>query len=80
MDTTSIVTSHRAPARGKAGLRDAGARLPPKHGTDDGSVANHPIQLDFAAHPYQASALVTLDLAPEVERPKAALGTLPTTT
>jgi hypothetical protein len=43
-------------------------------------IIDQPNPLDSVAQSYQGGAVVTLDLAPEVERPKAARRNCPTTT
>jgi len=79
MDTTSIVTSRPALADGETGLKGP-AHLRARHGVDLQAVINQPNPLDSAAQSYQGGAVVTLDFAPEVERPKATGSTCPTTT
>jgi hypothetical protein len=54
--------------------------LPAGHGADLRAVITQPNPLDSAAQSYQGGAVVTLDFAPEVERPKATGSTCPTTT
>jgi len=54
--------------------------LPSRHRIDPRSRINQPNPLDSAAQSYQGGAVVTLDFTPEVERPKAAGSTCPTTT
>ena len=43
-------------------------------------ISSHPNPLDTAAQSYQGGAVAPLDFTAEVERPKAAHGTCPTTT
>ena len=87
MDTMSIVTAHPA-------LADGAARLPGSRHLPHGSPAeagamsalsraasaNQPNSLDTAALSYEGGAVAALDFTPEVERPKAARITCPTTT
>jgi hypothetical protein len=54
--------------------------LPPRRGIGLHAVINQPNPLDTVAQSYQGGAVVTLDFAPEVERPKATGSTCPTTT
>lgn len=42
--------------------------------------AHQPVSLDTAALSYEGGAVAALDFTPEVERPKAASNTCPTTT
>lgn len=79
MDTTSVVTSRPALADGEARY-PGGRRVPPRHGTDLRAVIFQPNPLDSFAQSYQGGAVVTLDFTLEVERPKAAGSTCPTTT
>ena len=43
-------------------------------------ITNQPNPLDSAAQSYEGGAVAALDFTPEVERPKAARSTCPTTT
>jgi hypothetical protein len=54
--------------------------LPPRRGIGLRAVINQPNPLDTVAQSYQGGAVVTLDFAAEVERPKATGSTCPTTT
>jgi hypothetical protein len=78
-----------------SGIADGAARLPgsrhlPRFVSTGGGamsvapsqaeIANHPNPLDTAAQSYQGGAVAPLDFTPEVERPKAAHSTCPTTT
>lgn len=86
MDTMSIVTAHPA-------LAGDAARSPESRhllysspaGVGAMSVAlshitNQPNPLDSAMQCYEGGAVAALDFTPEVERPKAARSTCPTTT
>ena len=87
MDTMSIAPAHPA-------LTDGASRLPGSrhlpHGSPAGAgamsarpraaSANQPNSLDTAALSYEGGAVAVLDFTPEVERPKAARSTCPTTT
>lgn len=57
-----------------------GRRVLARHGIDLRAVIFQPNPLDSFAQSYQGGAVVTLDFALEVERPKAAGSTCPTTT
>lgn len=88
MDTMSIVTAH--PTLAGDAARSPGSRhllYSSPAGVGAMSVArsraditNQPNSLDSARQPYEGGAFVTLDFTPEVERPKAAPSTCPTTT
>lgn len=43
-------------------------------------ITNQPNPLDSATQSYEGGAVAVLDFTPEVERPKAARSTCPTTT
>lgn len=88
MDTMSIVTAH--PALAGEAARSPGSRHSP-HGSPAGvgamsvarsraDITNQLNSLYPARQPYEGGAFVTLDFTPEVERPKAARSTCPTTT
>ena len=88
MDTMSIVTAHPALA-GDAARLPGSRHLP--HGSPAGAgamsvalsradIANQPNSLDSATLSYEGGAVAALDFTPEVERPKAARSTCPTTT
>ena len=88
MDTMSIVTAHPALADGAARL--PGSRHLPHYspaGAGATSIAlsraditNQPNPLDSTTQSYEGGAVAALDFTPEVERPKAARSTCPTTT
>jgi hypothetical protein len=88
MDTMSIVTAHPALAgrRGPiAGSRHLPHRCPASAGAmrvalSRAEITNQPNPLDSAAQSYEGGAVAALDFTPEVERPKAARSTCPTTT
>jgi hypothetical protein len=88
MDTVSIVIAHPALAgrRGPiAGSRHLPHRSPAAAGAmrvalSRAEITSQPNPLDSAAQSYEGGAVAALDFTPEVERPKAARSTCPTTT
>lgn len=88
MDTMSIVTAHPALADGAArspGSRHVPHRSPARAGAmsvalSRADITNQPNPLDSARQSYEGGAVAALDFTPEVERPKAARNTCPTTT
>lgn len=88
MDTMSIVTAYPALAGDTA--RSPGSRhLPHRSPAGAGAMSvaqsraanvHQPISLDTAALSYEGGAVAALDFTSEVERPKAARNTCPTTT
>ena len=88
MDTMSNISAHPALADGAARL--PGSRHLPHYspaGAGATSIAlsraditNQPNPLDSTTQSYEGGAVAALDFTPEVERPKAARSTCPTTT
>lgn len=77
MDTTSIVISHPASADGE--MEYPGLALAAQAQRRPARPHRQPNPLDSVAQSYQGGAVVTLDFTLEVERPKAAGSTCPTT-
>ena len=85
MDTMSIVTAHSALAGDAARLPGSRHRSPAGAGAMNvalsrADIADQPNPLYSATKYYEGGAVAALDFTPEVERPKAARSTCPTTT